>query len=56
MLGLSGVLQARDLRSIGCSALQASPADVSRHTDQTEFQTFPDKPHRPSARLHHALI
>lgn len=55
-LGLSGALRARDLRSIGCSALQASPADVSRHTDQTEAQMFPDKHHRPSARLHRALI
>lgn len=40
----------------GCSALRASPADVSRHIDQGEAQTFPDKHHQPSARLHPALI
>lgn len=55
-LGLSGALQARDLRRVGCSALRAWPADVSRRPDQTEAQMYPDRPRRPSARLHRALI
>lgn len=55
-LGLSGWLRAGDLRSIRRSVPQASPADVSRHKDQVEAQTFRDKHHCPSARLPPALI
>lgn len=45
-LGLSGALQARELRSLGGSAPQAWPAP-----DQPAAQTFPDKHHGPSALM-----